>query len=251
MKLPTALCLFVIPVVASPVSSQQEILQNKKPPCAAIDTFTVRWFIDNALNAKRPPSSSCLFYTWGQTNNAQEYAEKNNKTTIWDVWPHGYYNNDTKSASNPLQNIMKKEEHKRAYFSNMSIAFASMCDIYALVMDNNITPLTEKAFDVVNKLGIWFNDEFCALQRGSIIGMKHKVVTQIEAISPQGGDPKPYWSMLTDQIDQRCASPAGTRKVYSRSLPMEKQTEWWDAAPPVSFKSRQDDPNEMPVACER
>lgn len=148
---------------------------------------------------------------------------------------------------------MKNEDHKKAYFTNMSIAFASMCDVYALVMDKNITPLTEKAFDVVNKLGIWFNDEFCALQRGSVIGIKQKVVTQIEAISPEGGDPKPYWSSWTDRLDQRCTSPAGTKKVYSRSLPVERQKEWWEDESPVGIDLGDyelDNPSEMPIACE-
>ena len=91
MRLSAALCLFFITVAclslitvsATPVTPKQEVLQQKKSTCATIETYTVRWFVDNALNAKRPPSSSCLFYTWGQTRKAQEYAEKHNKTTIW------------------------------------------------------------------------------------------------------------------------------------------------------------------------
>lgn len=114
----------------------------------------------------------------------------------------------------------------------MSTAFASLCDIYALVMDANVSPRTASAFDVVNKLGIWFNYEFCALQRGSVVGVKKLLVTQIEAISPEGWGPVPYWSKDGGWVDEGCGSGDGDgrRKVYARGLGVGRmrRREWWE-----------------------
>lgn len=138
----------------------------------------------------------------------------------------------------------------------MSIAFASMCDTYALVMDANIRPSTKTAYDVVNKMGIWFNEEFPALQRGSTVGIKEKVVTQIEAISPAGGDPLPYWSKWRNAYDQWSTIPADSKRLYVRSLldgPNEELKEWWDEDLPGDINIGNyelDDPDEVPIACE-
>ncbi|KAK3214526.1 hypothetical protein GRF29_19g406661 [Pseudopithomyces chartarum] len=147
MRLPTALCLLFTTAIAAPVPPKQEVLHNEKTTCATIDTYTVQYFIDNVVPTKRPPSSTCLFYTWGLTEKARLYAQTHGKTTIWDIWPDAFYQ-DTPSDTNPLHCIMRSDSHKRTYFANMSTAFASLCDIYALVMDANVSPRTASAFDV-------------------------------------------------------------------------------------------------------
>lgn len=85
--------------------------------------------------------------------------------------------------------MQQKDTDQRNYFENMSIAFASLCDVFATVMDAGITPKS-KTFDAVNKAGIWFKNEFPALQRGYF---RNKVY-QIEAVSPDGLIVFPYWS---------------------------------------------------------
>lgn len=83
MRLPTALCLLFTTAIAAPVPPKQEVLHNEKTTCATIDTYTVQYFIDNVVPTKRPPSSTCLFYTWGLTEKARLYAQTHGKTTIW------------------------------------------------------------------------------------------------------------------------------------------------------------------------
>lgn len=95
-------------------------------------------------------------------------------------------------CDNRLRCIMQdKFDHRRRYFNNMSLAFASMCDVYAMVMDANITP-RQNTFDAVNKAGIWFHSEFPVLQRG--YGWSRNKVLQIDAISPDGKTLFKYWN---------------------------------------------------------
>ncbi|CAO2654108.1 Nn.00g108410.m01.CDS01 [Neocucurbitaria sp. VM-36] len=164
---------------------------SKGVACDQITKYSVEWFIDNALKAKKPKPSTCLFYTRGLSLKAQNYAKKMAEpamTTIWDVWPSGYYSKKM-ITNNPLRCIMqKKDTERRKYFQNMSKAFASMCDVFATVMDSGITP-KDKTFDSVNKAGIWYKTEFPTLQRGYL----NNKVNQIEAISPDGKTVFPYW----------------------------------------------------------
>lgn len=93
------------------------------------------------------------------------------------------------TKKNPLRCIKQNLHGERnEYFSNMSKAFASMCNVYATVMDANIGP-QNRTFDAVNKGGIWFTREFPTLIKGY---MENKV-RQIDAISPDGVTRFQYW----------------------------------------------------------
>ena len=83
--------------------------------------------------------------------------------------------------------MQDKHELRRRYFTNMSRAFASLCTVYARVMDENISPL-HRTFDVVNNRGIWFQTEFPTLSDG------YSSVYQIDAISPDGEVEFTYWA---------------------------------------------------------
>ncbi|KAL1608294.1 hypothetical protein SLS60_003234 [Paraconiothyrium brasiliense] len=251
MKFVTALCIFIITVVATPTAPIQQVLRDKHTKCASIEDYSVQWFIDNAPKDRRPAPSTCLFYTFRLTEKARWYAKNNGMKTIWDVWPGGYYDKRM-IKSNPLREIMQNKEDRRTYFSNMSIAWASLCDIYAMVMDNNVTP-TSVACDVVNKMGIWFNGELPALQRGNKVGNKNNVVYQIQAISPAGGAPLEYWSKWKNPCNEMDASAAGSGKLHARSLATEENKEWWDDDLPTDIELEDyalDDPSIWPV-CER
>jgi hypothetical protein len=83
---------------------------------------------------------------------------------------------------------MQDKKAQKQYYRNMSEAFASMCDVFATVMDANITP-GDKTSDTVNKGGLWFNAEFPILRQGY---WRNKI-NQIEAISPDGRTIFQYW----------------------------------------------------------
>lgn len=70
----------------------------------------------------------------------------------------------------------------------MSKAFASMCHVFATVMDKSIG-LDAATVNDVNQNGLWFHAEFPTLQR-------LKQVTMIEAISEDGGKRFTYWTSL-------------------------------------------------------
>ena len=106
---------------------------------------------------------------------------------IKDVWPGGYYNKKI-IKSNPLRRIMQDKRTQQQYYQNMSKAFASMCDVFATVMDANITPENNTP-DKVNKAGLWFKAEFPMLRQGYWTNKIH----QIEAISPDGRTVFQYW----------------------------------------------------------
>jgi hypothetical protein len=70
----------------------------------------------------------------------------------------------------------------------MSKAFASMCYVFATVMDKSIARDAATANDV-NQHGLWFHAEFPTLQQ-------LKKISMIEAISEDGGKRLTYWTSL-------------------------------------------------------
>ncbi|CAN9478573.1 unnamed protein product [Alternaria alternata] len=159
--------------------------------CDLPSKYTVEWFIENAI--ERPEPMSCLFYTRGLSKVARRYAKSRPKeegpslTTIWDVWPRQYYSKRI-TNTNPLRCIMQDKKKQTQYYTHMSKAFASMCHIFATVMDKSIG-LDAATVNDVNQNGLWFHAEFPTLQR-------LKQVTMIEAISEDGGKRFTYWTSL-------------------------------------------------------
>ncbi|RII19177.1 hypothetical protein CUC08_Gglean001841 [Alternaria sp. MG1] len=159
--------------------------------CDLPSKYTVEWFIENAI--ERPEPTSCLFYTRGLSRTARRYAKSRPKeegpplTTIWDVWPKQYYSKRI-TNTNPLRCIMQDKKKQTQYYTHMSKAFASMCHVFATVMDKSIG-LDAATVNDVNQNGLWFHAEFPTLQR-------LKQVTMIEAISEDGGKRFTYWTSL-------------------------------------------------------
>ncbi|KAH7378238.1 hypothetical protein BKA66DRAFT_550652 [Pyrenochaeta sp. MPI-SDFR-AT-0127] len=195
------LCYLVLAIDALPLNLQSRCVfwfcdpkfskssGSRDVSCDRIEKYSVDWFIDNVPAARKPKPATCLFYTRGLSLKAQNYAKKAQMTTIWDVWPRDYYNKRI-TTNNPLRCIMQqKYTDQRKYFQNMSKAFASLCDVFATVMDSSITP-KNKTFNTVNKAGIWFKTEFPMLR----LGYLRNKVNQIEAISPDGLTVFPYWT---------------------------------------------------------
>ncbi|CAN9462180.1 unnamed protein product [Alternaria alternata] len=83
---------------------------------------------------------------------------------------------------------MQDKKKQTQYYSHMSKAFASMCHVFATVMDKSIG-LDAATVNDVNQNGLWFHAEFPTLQR-------LKQVTMIEAISEDGGKRFTYWTSL-------------------------------------------------------
>jgi hypothetical protein len=68
----------------------------------------------------------------------------------------------------------------------MSKAFASLCEVFATVMDASIGPGADTP-GYVNKGGLWFQAEFPVLQ-------EQNKMLMIEAISPDGKVGFTYWT---------------------------------------------------------
>ena|ERR1700734_215219 len=94
---------------------------------------------------------------------------------------------------------MQDKEKRKTYFENMSEAMATMCDIFATVMDPNVKkPLLS---------GIWGTVEFPTLKNSGNDGTVH----QIEAVSPDGKTVAPVWTRGSTRKIKRqgtAASPA-------------------------------------------
>ncbi|KAL1794365.1 hypothetical protein ACET3X_007786 [Alternaria dauci] len=174
---------------ATPSCHPKDFEVRGRTECDLPSKYTVEWFIENAI--ERPEPMSCLFYTRGLSRAARRYAKSRPEdegpplTTIWDVWPKQYYSKRI-TTTNPLRCIMQDKEKQVQYYSTMSKAFASMCYVFAIVMDKSIGLDAATANDV-NQHGLWFHAEFPTLQR-------LKQVTMIEAISEDGGKRLKYWT---------------------------------------------------------
>ena len=83
-------------------------------------------------------------------------------------------------TSNPLRCIAQDKDKRQQYFGNMSAAMATMCDVFATVMDVSVDETKDK--EKVNKNGIWYNVEYPTLQKADNEGK----VNQIEAMNPDG-----------------------------------------------------------------
>lgn len=145
------------------------------------------------------------------------------------------------TTKNPLRCIMqKKRTDRRMYFENMSKAFASLCDVFATVMDASIAP-NNKTFNTVEKAGIWFNTEFPMLQKGYL----RNKVNQIEAISPDGSTVFPYWTRTAlaatsaddDRTNKKGCANANTNTLKAVSSENDDKNDngqddlypgWWD-----------------------
>ncbi|KAH6864945.1 hypothetical protein BKA58DRAFT_235592 [Alternaria rosae] len=153
-----------------------------------VDKYTVELF--QAEATLRPKPNLCLFYTRGLSETARRYAKtrpngESPMTTIWDVWPRKYYNSEA-TSTNPLRCIMNDETWRTQYYTNMSKAFASLCEVFATVMDASIGPGANTP-GYVNKGGLWFQAEFPVLR-------EQNKVLMIEAISPDGQVACTYWT---------------------------------------------------------
>ncbi|KAG9185991.1 hypothetical protein G6011_02547 [Alternaria panax] len=170
---------------------KQEVERRGATKCDASSKYTMEWFIENAT--QRPEPMSCLFYTRGLSRAARRYAKSRPTdegpplTTIWDVWPKAYYSKRI-TTTNPLRCIMQDKQKQIQYYSSMSEAFASMCHVFATVMDKSIGHDAATANDVKQD-GLWFRAEFPTLQR-------LRQVDMIEAISEDGGRRITYWTSL-------------------------------------------------------
>ncbi|KAI4953058.1 hypothetical protein J4E86_006597 [Alternaria arbusti] len=161
---------------------------SSKATWDTVDKYTVELF--QAEATLRPEPNLCLFYTRGLSETARRYAKtrpngESPMTTIWDVWPKQYYNSEA-TRTNPLRCIMNNETWRTQYYTNMSKAFASLCEVFATVMDASIGPGADTPGNV-NKGGLWFQAEFPVLQEQNKILM-------IEAISPDGNVACTYWT---------------------------------------------------------
>jgi hypothetical protein len=93
---------------------------------------------------------------------------------------------------------MSNPTWQKQYYTNMSKAFASLCEVFATVMDASVGPGAETA-GYVNQGGLWFKAEFPILQ-------ELNKVLMIEAISPDGNVAFTYWtqpSITRNSIDQQ------------------------------------------------
>ncbi|RYN19770.1 hypothetical protein AA0112_g11015 [Alternaria arborescens] len=175
----------------TPSCRRNKLEARGRTECDLPSKYTVEWFIENAI--ERPEPMSCLFYTRGLSRVARRYAKSRPQeegppmTTIWDVWPKQYYSKRI-TNTNPLRCIMQDKKKQTQYYSHMSKAFASMCHVFATVMDKSIG-LDAATVNDVNQNGLWFHAEFPTLQR-------LKQVTMIEAISEDGGKRFTYWTSL-------------------------------------------------------
>jgi hypothetical protein len=81
---------------------------------------------------------------------------------------------------------MQNETWRTQYYTNMSKAFASLCEVFATVMDASVGPGADTP-GYVNKGGLWFQAEFPVLQ-------EQNKMLMIEAISPDGKVGFTYWT---------------------------------------------------------
>jgi hypothetical protein len=124
---------------------------------------------------------------------------------------------------------MQNKETQTQYYYSMSEAFASMCYVFATVMDKSIARDAATANDV-NQHGLWFHAEFPTLQR-------LKKITMIEAISEDGGKRLTYWTSLDmfatsthheDVIDPRDKRVENSDSDRDQSIADDLLIEEWD-----------------------
>ena len=172
---------------------------------------------------KKPAKAQCLFYTRGLSKTARGYAKKQSPpmTTIWEMWPDMYYSKKP-DTSNPLRCIMQKKTTQGKYFQHMSTAMASMCDVFATVMDKGVSPKTAN-FDAVRQDGIWYLQEYVQLQQGSL----GKKVNQIDAISPDGKTSFTYYSRSAAKRGEFEPEFNVTANATDDDAPLSWE-QWWE-----------------------
>ncbi|RYP05530.1 hypothetical protein DL765_009819 [Monosporascus sp. GIB2] len=151
------------------------------------------WFLGNVC--KRPPAATCLFYTRGLSKAARIFAKKGgaDMTTIWEMWNSALYDK-RQIKSNPLRCIMQKKEDRNVYFQNMSTAMATMCDVFATVMDKSVD--SSKDPNGIRMDGIWGQHEFPTLQKSGNEGK----VNQIEATNRDGTIVFTFWTRGSSRL---------------------------------------------------
>jgi hypothetical protein len=98
-----------------------------------------------------PEDSRCVFYTREAKTDAIRYAQKHNRTTIYDVYPPTYFNVSTYPASE-----WNRTGHLRDLFKVTSKAYAMSCSGTAtLVIPEDVIPCPTS---------IWITDEYDAIK---------------------------------------------------------------------------------------
>ncbi|OCK87333.1 uncharacterized protein K441DRAFT_671031 [Cenococcum geophilum 1.58] len=118
--------------------------------------------------------------------------------------------------SNPLRCITQNKDKRKQYFRNMSTAMATMCDVFATVMDVSVNETKDK--EKVNKNGIWYNDEYPTLQKADNEGK----VNQIEATNPDGSIVFTYWVRGSEKLRRRSEpgnEPRSTCGIDDEDIP--------------------------------
>ncbi|KAF8241422.1 hypothetical protein K440DRAFT_642771 [Wilcoxina mikolae CBS 423.85] len=206
-------------------------------PCDDISKYTTQWFLDNYIY--RPLDSTCLFYTYELSEDAQKFARTKDVMmfTIWvrchmastfsiltqcllvqEIWPCGLYNGDLKD-DNPLRCIFKSNTVRTTYFENMSRAMAKLCDKFATVMTKDIHNIPTD--------GIWGRVEEPTLKEtGNIGGQVNYLIfscAQIEVVDRNGGNKKEIWK----RPEAMKAHPKHTRENLARgpALPVRRLRE--------------------------
>ena len=107
------------------------------------------------------------------------------------MWPTPLYNIKTRDRKNPLRCLLQHKDQRRAYFEHMSEAFATMCDVFATVMVEDV--------DRILQNGIWGRIEFPTLQKSGNDGTVYSIV----ATTPDGGKVKDIWSRFSGPKTKR------------------------------------------------
>jgi hypothetical protein len=98
-----------------------------------------------------PEDSMCVFYTREAKTDAIRYAQKHNRTTIYDVYPPKYFNISAYPASE-----WNRTGHLRDLFRVTSKAYAMSCSGTAtLVIPEDVIPCPTS---------IWITDEYDAIK---------------------------------------------------------------------------------------
>ncbi|KAJ9653229.1 hypothetical protein H2198_007587 [Neophaeococcomyces mojaviensis] len=169
-------------------------------------------------NVKTPPTaSSCVFYTTGLTTEAQEFAARQVKFTIWNVWDCSLYDRD-QADTNPLRDILKPNAHgsnfpdTQTYFSHMSEAFAALCGGTATLLTDNRNN--------VDMSGIWGQTEFPTLQKTGNPGGQ---VNRVDACDENGNGCIKFWTRSSLKRLRR--STIVSRAAVDEPKPEKRQIE--------------------------
>jgi len=112
------------------------------------------------------------------------------------MWTSDLYDNRI-VKSNKLRCIMQNKDNRRAYFVSMSTAMATMCDIFATVMDKEVDQSKDKNKITMN--GIWGKNEFPTLKMSDNVGK----VNQVDATNPDGSIVFTFWTRGSTRLRKR------------------------------------------------